>query len=212
MPKTAEKSAPAEDMVEVTLPSGATFPVYETEKAYFEERAKRYLEDNHFANVSDLQDLDRVLVMELLTFRWGTWISNQKDYWDEPVDLDQLQRSLKEHSVELRLLKKQLGIDKAARDRAKGEDSVPVYLTNLVARAKEFGVMREDQLGKALELFNELKALVTLYRNCDEQERREMHVDLPDMIEWIETVAIPEFDAIDAHFRKNVQQAWIRSM
>src|SRR4051794_920358 len=157
MPKVQAPTQPAEGMVDVVLPSGATFPVYEDEVGYFEERTKRYLDDNHFANVSDLQDLDRVLMAELFVFRWNTWISNQKDYWDEAVDLDQLQRASKEHSVELRQLKKQLGIDKTSRDRTKGEDSVPVFITNLLARAKEFGVMREEQLAKALELFMELK-------------------------------------------------------
>jgi hypothetical protein len=208
--KTTAPAAPAEDMVDVVLPSGVAWPVHGTEVDYFTDRATRYLTDNHFANVSDFQDLDRVLMMELLCFRWSTWISNQVDYWDEPVDLDALQRAFKEHSVELRQLKKQLGIDKAARDRTKGEDSTPVFIANLLARAKEFGVMREEQLSKALSLFNELKALVTLHLNADETERAEMHIAVEDILDWLTTTAFPEFDAIDEHFRKNVQRTWIR--
>jgi hypothetical protein len=197
-------------MVDVVLPSGVEWPVHETEVAYFTDRCTRYLTDNHFANVSDFQDLDRVLMMELLCFRWGIWISNQTDYWDEPVDLDALQRAFKEHSVELRQLKKQLGIDKAARDRTKGEDSTPVFLSNLLARAKEFGIMREEQLAKALTLTNELKALVTLHLNCDDVEREEMNVEMADILDWIVTVYMPEFDAIDQYFRKHQQKLWIR--
>lgn len=196
--------------MDVVLPSGVPWPVHETEVDYFTDRCTRYLTDNHFANVSDFQDLDRVLMMELLCFRWGNWISNQTDYWDEPVDLDALQRAFKEHSVELRQLKKQLGIDKAARDRTKGEDSTPVFLANLLARAKEFGVMREEQLAVALTLFNELKALVTLHLNSDDVERAEMHVEIDDILDWLVTTAFPEFDAVDEYFRKNQQKTWIR--
>ncbi len=204
--------ADADGMVGVLLPSGAMFPVHQEEVAYIQDRAKRYLDENHFSNVSDFQDVDRMLIMEMICFRWGTWISRQKDYWGDAVDEDKLQQSLKAHSVELRQLKKQLGIDKVARDRAKGEDSVPAYINNLLRRAKEFGVHRESQLAKALELFQELKALVTLHLNSDEVERAEMHTQLEDILDWLVNIAIPEFDRIDAHFRQNQQRMWVRSI
>lgn len=194
------------------MPSGAPFPVHYEEVDYIRDRAKRYLEENHFTNVSDIQDVDRMLIMELICFRWGTWISRQKDYWGDAVDMDQLQQSLKSHSTELRQLKKQLGIDKVARDRAKGEDSVPAYLNNLLRRAKEFGITRETQLGKALELFQDLQALVTLHNNCDEIERVENHVQVHDILSWLEEVAFPEFNAIDEYFRTHQQQTWVRSL
>lgn len=199
-------------MVAVRLPSGATFPVHTEEVDYIIERAARYLAENHFSNVSDLQDVDRMLIMELICFRWGTWISRQKDYWGDAVDVDQLQQSLKAHSVELRQLKKQLGIDKLARDKSKGEDSVPAYLNNLLARAKEFGVHRESQFAKAMELFNQLKALITLHLNADEIERAELHVQLDDILDWIVNIAIPEYDRLDEHFRQNSQRMWVRNI
>lgn len=194
------------------MPSGAPFPVFHEEVDYIQDRASRYLSENHFTNVSDIQDVDRMLIMELICFRWGTWISRQKDYWGDAVDMDQLQQSLKSHSTELRQLKKQLGIDKLARDRAKGEDSVPAYLNNLLRRAKEFGVNRQTQLGKALELFQDLQALVTLHNNCDEIERAENHVQVEDIITWLQEVAFPEFNAIDEYFRTHAQQTWIRTI
>jgi hypothetical protein len=199
-------------MVDIELPSGAIFPVHTEEVGYIKDRASRYLSENHFTNISDIQDVDRMLIMELICFRWGTWISRQKDYWGDPVDEDKLQQSLKAHSTELRQLKKQLGIDKVARDRAKGEDSVPAYINNLLRRAKEFGIHRESQTAKALELFNELKALVTLHLNADEVERAEMHIQIADILDWLTTVAFPEYDALDAHFRQNQQRMWVRTI
>lgn len=202
----------ADGMVPVRLPSGATFPVHSEEVDYIVERAQRYLSENHFSNVSDFQDVDRMLIMELICFRWGTWISRQKDYWGDPVDLDQLQASLKAHSVELRQVKKGLGIDKVARDKSKGEDSVPAYLNNLLRRAKEFGVHREQQTSTALELFNQLKSLVTLHLNADEIERQELHVQMDDILDWLVNIAFPEYDRLDEHFRQNSQRYWVRSI
>lgn len=197
-------------MVQVRFPSGANFPVHEQEVSYITERVELYLTQNHFVNVSDLQDVDRMLTLELFVYRWGTWLSRQKDWWGDAIDDDKVQKALNAYSTELRQLKKQLGLDKATRDREKGEDSVASYIENLQIRAREFGVMREDQLAKALELFQQLRALVTLHVNCDDIERREMHLTQDDVLEWLQTIAIPEFEAIDAHFRQHVQRMWVR--
>jgi hypothetical protein len=198
-------------MVLVALPSGATFPVHSEEVNYFVERADLYLKQNHFPNISDLQDVDRMLILELMVYRWGTWLSRQRDWWDEPIDPNETQKALKEYSTELRQLKKLLGIDKGARDKQRGEDSVSAYISNLLIRAKEFGVMRERQLDAALELFMDLRKLVTLHDNCDEQERRENHVTQDDVFDWIRTIAIPEFLAVDEYFRSHQQKTWVRS-
>jgi hypothetical protein len=48
--------------------------------------------------------------------------------------------------------------------------------------------------------------------NCDEIERRENHVTQEDVFDWIRTIAIPEFNAIDEHFRTTSQRFWIRQM
>ncbi len=196
----------------VELPSGANFHVFEEEVDYFVARSRQYLEQNHFTNVSDLQDIDRMLVMEVLVWRWGRWLSTGRDYWGEPVDASPLQRILHEYSRELRALKSALGIDKVTRDKQRGEDSVSAYLENLRQRAKEFGVMRESQLDKALELFNEIKSTVTLYFNTDERERVENGVKPDQVLTWLRDHVIPEYDAIDNHFRENAQKYWIRKM
>jgi hypothetical protein len=199
-----------DDLVEVVLPSGGKFQVYRREQSHFKERVKRYTADNHFTSVSDLQELDRIMTLELMVWRWGNWLSQQKDYWGQPVDERDMNRTVKEMSVELRQIKAALGIDKVTRDKTKGEGSVSVYLENLKLRAKEFGVVRERQLAKSLELFNDLKAKIVLYDNCTEDERRELGCDEEGVISWIRDVAIPDYDVIDAHFRASQQRFWIR--
>lgn len=202
----------SEGSYSVVAPSGAIFHVLtEQEVKYFDERSSKYLTEHHVTNVSDIQDIDRLLIMELMCWRWGLWLSQERDYFGEGVDLDALQKSLSDYSKELRLIKKGLGIDKVTRDKERG-DSVADYLENLRARAKEFGIVREEQLTRALTLFNELSALLTLRRNCDPVERAEQHVEDKDILEWIETIAIPEYEELDAYFRENSQRFWVKSL
>ena len=155
-----------EGSIEVTAPSGATFHVLtEGERDYFEDVASRYQADNQFANITDIQDLDRVLMMELLCFRWNSWLINEVDYDGLQVIPADVNKQIKDLSGEIRLLKKSLGIDKAARDKERGE-SVQQFIENLKVRGKKFGYMRNEQASKAIELFMDLQALMTMHNNC----------------------------------------------
>lgn len=200
-----------EDKIEVEAPSGATYSVMnEQEEAYFKTIAEKYLNDNHFTNISDMQDLDRVLIMETMCYRWGLWVSMEKDYWGNNIDMVDTKKSLNDYSKELRQLKKSLGMDKVTRDKDKGE-SVSEYIKNLLVHAKEFGVMREEQATKAITLWQELKGLITYHNNCLPDEQKEYKITEHDIIMWIQEV-MPEFDAIDEYFRQNSQRFWIRQM
>lgn len=196
----------------VVLPSGVVQPALNDDEAeYLTERVARYHTDNALSNISDLQDLDRMLVMEMLVHRWGIWVAQRCDYDGRAIDEAFYQRQMNAYSTELRQLKKLLGLDKPARDRTRGEGSVQHYWEQLGARAKAFGIMRVTQLDKALELTNQLIGLVTFHHNATPEEREEFHVTSDDIVEWVETVYRPEFQAIDAHFRANDQTYWVRS-
>lgn len=199
-----------DDLRPVMLPSGGLFQVYDREVGYFQERVKKYLTDNHFTNVSDLATLDQVLMGELLVWRWQNWVSQQKDYWGDPVDESGMAKTIKDMSSELRQLKNSLGMDKVTRDRQRGEESVAAYIKNLKIRAREFGVNREKMCGKSIELFQQLKAEITLYDNCTEDERRELGITTDELLDKIRKVLIPEFDAVDKYFREHQQKTWVR--
>lgn len=199
-----------EGMVPVQLPSGGLFKVHETEFQYFKSRSDKYLSDNDFHNVSDFQDVDRLLILELLCHRWGLWISTQRDYWGDVVDENTLQKSLKDHSTEVRQLKKSLGLDRETREKVRGQDSVENFIAQLGVRAKHFGIMRDKQSAKSIEILMELRSLITLHDNCDERERIEQHCTIDQVMQWLRDEAFPAFDKIDADFRKE-QKMWIRS-
>lgn len=216
---TDEISPQEDDLVPVDLPSGATHFVYRKEMHHFSDLVKRYLKDNAATNVTDLQDIDRIIVMETLCWRWGVWLSQRADYWWDPIDESDLSKQLKDTSAELRSLKKSLGFDKLTREKERGVDSLSHFITQLGVRAEQFGIMREEQLDMALELFNELTAKITVCENTTEDEKRELDslgtpASRDTIYEWIRDVAIPKYQAIDEHFRKRPdgQRSWIREM
>lgn len=200
------------DEVEVRLPSGGPFSLPPYEADFIAELSRKYTTEFAFQSSSDLQDLDRVVIFELLIHRWGRWLSRRIDDSGIKIDEKTVGDRIASTSHELRQLKKLLGIDKVAREKAKGEGSVPHYLANLLERAKAFGISREKQLDKGLELAQQLSSLVLLYRNCNDDERRSLHVTEADLIEWIETVFVPEFEAVDSHFREHDQKLWVREL
>lgn len=201
-----------EDGIEVITPSGATYTVQtQAEHDYFVDVSAKYLSDNHFTNITDLQDLDRVVQMELMCYRWNLWLSAERDYFGGQIDPEKVQKAVNEFAKEIRLTKKSMGVDKMSRDKDKGE-SIADYVDKLRIRAKEFGVVRNTQAAKAISLFMELKSLMTLYDNCNEVERKENHVEMSDILDWLRNVAFSEFDEIDKTFRETSQRYYIRDM
>jgi hypothetical protein len=196
--------------VDVTTPSGATITVMnQSEADYYDQVHKRYLTDNKFKNVSDILELDRILVMELMCYRWGIWILAEEDYFGRKINPTEVQKSIETYSREIRGIKKDLGIDKSTRDKDKG-DSVAEYIQMLGVRAKEFGITRNKQSAKAIEILMEARALITLYENSSDAERKEFKANINDIVDWFKT-RFSEFEEIDKDLRKN-QSTWIRDL
>lgn len=202
----------AEDaFVVVEGSSGSRFHLLNMEEGrWFEISLERYTEQYHFDNIADLQDLDRLLGLELLSYRYANWLLREADYDGNPFD----DKAIREHKdkidKEIRGIKQHMGIGRKARVESESQ-SVSDYLQDLLGRAGEFGVHRDDQNAKILNLFMELKKLVGLFQRTDEEERKELEVGMDDIFKWIVEVAIPEFDALDDHFREN-QRMWIKDI
>lgn len=197
-------------MIEVKAPSGHTHRVLnKLEEDYYKITAEKYLEDYKFQNVSDLQELDKILAGETLIFRWSTWQSTESDYDGNRIDLSEIRKSLIEQQKEVRDIKKTLGMDKVTRDKDKGQQTA-TYLEELRHRAKEFGVMRNKQAVAAITMWQELVSIIQFYNNLTEEERREEHVTEKEVINWIES-KIPEFEKIDREFQLGSQRYWIQS-
>lgn len=197
--------------IPVGLPSGATYSVMtDGEKDYLEDKIRRYLSDNHFVNVSDMQDIDKMIVFELLIHRWTLWLSRGRDYFEEDINIKTYADMVGSYSTEVRQLKKALGVDKNTRDRTRGDDSVPALWDSLLRRAREFGYNRNEQFVQVLTSFQRIKAIMTFHENCDEIERKENAVTIDDVIDVIKE-EVAKFDAIDEKFRFEKQALWVRS-
>lgn len=193
--------------------SGAEFEVlHEMEVDYWNSAREKYLDQFKFENISDLQDLDRVLVGEVLCFRWGSWLMRETDYDGRSIEelTDKLKKQKIEQEKETRILKEKMGLNRAHRQDSE-QQSIAEYLQTILKRAKEFGVHRDEQIAKAIDLLMETFTQVGLYYRSDEEERAHMKVNPEDIIHWLWTVAKPEFDAIDEAFRKN-QVLWIKEV
>lgn len=195
----------------VRQPSGSDFYLQTQEESdWYVSRRDRYLTDNNFGNVSDLQDLDRLLTLEIMIYRWGLWIAQGFDYMFTRVDENQLKSNIREYSVEVRLVKQSLGIDKSTRNRDKSE-SLSDYVDNLLTRAKQFGYHRNEQYEMAVTKIYELQSMVSTYDRCDDEERHHLDLSPESILEWIRLNLIKDWDEISESFRK-VQSMWIREM
>ena len=196
--------------IQIELPSGARFTAVTPEEVdLVRERIDRYQQDFELTNISDQSDIDSIVQMEVLVQRWNNYISSGVDAFDTPID-PELPKRVKDYSQALISLKKQLGVDRVTRDKNEGENSVATYITELLRRAKQFGVNREEQSAKAIELANELIHLVQLYDHSTEQERKTVAIDKDGILDWIRDEFTPQFQAIDKYFREHVQSTWIR--
>lgn len=200
----------SDDGIPVTLPSGAIhYVMTDDEERYLNDKIRRYLDDNHFVNVSDLLDVDKMVVTELLVHRWSLWMSRGRDYYDDDINPKTYSDMIKDHSTEIRQLKKSLGVDKSSRDRTRGDDSVAALWSNLQRRAREFGYLRNEQYVQVITSFQRLKAILQFHDNCDAVERKENHCEIEDVLDVLRE-EIEKFDAIDEKFRFEKQTLWIR--
>ena len=198
-------------LYQVMSPAGSAFNLQTQEEAnYYDNRRDRYLQDNSFPNISDLQDLERILTFEVMIFRWSTWLKQGFDYMYSRVDEGQMKNAIKEYSTELRLLKQSLGIDKSTRDKEKGE-SLADYVAHLLQRAKQFGYHRNEQYEIVVTKFYELSSMIRTFDRCDAEERELLDLSHESVFQWIREKVIADFDEHSKAFRKN-QAMWVRDM
>ena len=202
------------ELFRVELCSGEGLMVQtEVEQRWFNDTKAKYLTETKFTDTTDLQDMDRLLCLELLIFRWNQHLAAGQDYHTNIVDDDLLRKQVKEQSDAITKLKQSLSLDKRSRDQALNEGNFATWFADVKRRAKLFGIHRENQLNKALALMNELSGIVGAYDRSDEEERRKIGFEKPeDILAWVRDTMLPEFKAIDEHFIENEQKLWKRDL
>jgi hypothetical protein len=197
----------------VTTVAGFELPVLEpAEKTFYESIRDKYVGEYVMTDPSDIADLDAILTYELMVYRLSMQLGRGYDANRIPFaprDISQLQKTLKEASEHLSKLKDALGVSKSARDKAAGED-VASYIRNLLTRAKEFGIHRNEQAMEAIVLAHEIGSVCGTYLRSNELERSKTDFrTADDVVAWIADTAYPRFQKVDEDFRANQQRMWI---
>lgn len=213
---TQQPQPPAQPQYKVTTPSGNEVPLlHRKEKELYEEARDKYSSEYSFTAANDMRALDRLLLLEVQMFRAQWYTASGLDY--KGIDLDtkeeaEYTKRIKELGSQIAEAQRDLGLTKAQRDK-QSEDSVGGYLQLLKQAAKEHGVMREKQLGRAIELTKELFSLCESYNRSNEEERRKLGFEsAEDIVTWVIEYMKPEFDAIDAEFRANGMKFYRRKL
>ena len=183
------------------------------EAEWYEETRDAYMLELKFTEKTDLIDLDRLLILELMIFRWSQHLAAGIDYDGDMVNEKQLTADIKAYSDQLNKIKDSMGLTKKARDDIANADNFAQKYADLKARAKMFGIHRETQLTKTLTLGMELSTVVGAFDRSDEEERRKLGFeDEKEIVAWIRETWLPEFHAQDEYFRTHSQRYWIRDM
>ena len=185
------------------------------ERDLYVEAQKKYSSENVFTAASDFRALDRLILFEVQVFRWQWQLAAACDYDGvdlEAGDMTDLRKSIKDTEALISQLQNDLALTKSQRDKAQyGAESVGDYITKLKQRAKEHGVRRDKQLGRAMELLNEAFSIAGTYKRSNEAERRKFGFEsAEDVVDWLLEVAQPMYDEIDAHYRQHNQRFWVR--
>lgn len=207
-------TGPDELAFEVELCSGEKLPVQtEVEQRWFTDTKASYLSQNKFTDVTDLQDLDRLLGLELMMFRWTQHLSAGHDYQKNLIDEEMVRKQIKEQSDAITKLKQSLGLDKKARDAALNEGNFHSWFMDVKRRAKLFGLHRENQINVGLSLMNELSGIVGAFDRSDEEERAKIGYRTEvDIIAWVREEMLPKFHEVDAYFIEHEQKLWKRDL
>lgn len=212
---TAAPPAPglqAPPLIKVSTPTGGEIEVQgPAEEKRYNESLRAYTDGITYTERSDLEDLERVLFMELMCYRWGRWLMAGREYDGTIVNNEnELRRWINDYSTQITKTKESLKLDRKTREGDKSA-SFEQRWQQLAQHAREMGIMREAQLGRALEIMQGYSAAVRTFDRCDEEERGK--IGLPDEKALVQMWrdSMPDFDAIDEYFRTHQQKFWIRN-
>jgi hypothetical protein len=207
-PRAIGAPPPPAGALTITFVSGAVMTVLSIEeKAFFDSVRDAYLAQHVFTAVTDMQDLDRLLLMELMTHRWTRWMASGRDEHGQLIDGVDLRRAYKDYSTQITAVKNAMGLSRAEREK-ESHASVGAYIIQLKQAGKHFGVHREAQATKGIALMMEAMSLAGTHRRCNALERQKLGLEAQDIVDWINDVAGPEMTQVDTDFRANQQRYW----
>lgn len=198
-------------VLKVKSPTGGELDVMgDDEYRRYTESYAAYTAQVSLDERSDMEDLERILFMELMVYRWSTWMISGKQY--DGADIQnpaELRRWVSDFTKNIQAIKESLKLDRKGRSSDAGA-TFDERWRRLAEHAKEFGVMREQQLDVALEIMFSIFAAIGTYDRSDEEERKK--IGFPDesaLLDFIREQRAP-FEAVDLYFREHSHKLWVR--
>jgi hypothetical protein len=196
----------------VTTPTGGAIEVMGTdEEARYQQSLLKYTDGVVYTERSDFEDLERLLFYELMVYRWGRWMMSGREYDGTLItNQNDMRRMVQDYTDRIAKIKENLKLDRKSREGDTGMTFNERY-QRLAEHAGKFGIMRNKQSAKAIELMQQIFAIIRAFDRADEEERRKMEMPNEAAVLQLVRDVMPDFDAVDAHFRANDQSMWIRT-
>lgn len=188
---------------------------HKKEVDFYNRAQSKYVNDNVFTVASDERALDRLVLMETLMFRWQAQLASGLDYGNQPLtyaETEGLRKNLKEGAITISNAHQELGLSKVQREKDKVE-SVQAYVNNLLARAKERGIHREEQVDLIINLFMEYSAHTQAFMRADEYEKGRLGFpDAQALVTWWIDNGVKRYKDHDDAWRNSSQKYWAKDI
>ena len=183
----------------------------DAEERRYNESFKEYTTNISFTERSDQEDLERILFMELMNYRWQRWLLSGRDYDGNLVDSreGELRRWINDYNTAITKIKESLKLDRKGREGDKSATFEERW-RKLAEHAREMGVHREHQLDRALEIMQGYCGSVRTFDRSDQEERNKLGIPDEKALVQLWRDAMPTFDEIDEYFRTHQQKYWVR--
>lgn len=193
--------------------AGFVMPVLNAhERDFYNTTKDRYSTLYAFEDPSDMADLDRILTMELMVYRYSRMLGQGVDALGitlQARDMTALQKAMGDTANNLSRAKDALGLSRTARE-SDAADDVATYIRNLLQRAKAFGIFRNEQVNKGIALTQEVISVAQTWLRSNDFERSKFgYRTAEDVLQWIATQVAEEMDEIDERFRETEQKNWV---
>ncbi len=183
----------------VDLPAGGTIHLQTPDEVTFwNESLEKYGEEYALMKQNDLVTLGLLLQQQVIIYRCQIAVNGMEPELDEndvptgryrrvEIDAGELaayQSTMTKAAVELRSLEKQLGIDKATREKG-GKHTVDSYVRELKRAAHSMGVHVAKRTLEYERVVNELRVRLRILASGDEEDMRYHNITKNTVLSWL---------------------------
>lgn len=183
----------------VSLPAGGVLHLQTPDEVQFwKESAEKYSQEYALMKQNDLVTLGLLLQQQIIIYRCQMAVNGMEAETDandvptgryrrvriDAADLSTFQGTMTRASQEMRALEKQLGIDKATREKG-GKHTVDSYIRASKSAGHTMGVHIAKRVLEYERVFNEARVRLRILKNGDEQDMAYHNITKATIIRWL---------------------------